>query len=175
MRFFRWLRDRMRQEVNCAKSHQRLISEALLSGQPPFQTGNTYLSQALLPSLQQPKPKLTNRNAQERWKWALATLVWSLNPWISCGWSIRSKGPRPTSFQVVFTASLPNDWKTYLLCIVSPGDSVAVKKSWNFPVFRKIIKNRHHFCIDLFNYYEEMTSLGDFQTTGKFLEVFVYS
>ena len=29
MRFFRWLCDRMRQEVNCAKSHQRIISESL--------------------------------------------------------------------------------------------------------------------------------------------------
>ena len=29
MRIFRWLCDRMRQEVNCAKSHQRTISEAL--------------------------------------------------------------------------------------------------------------------------------------------------
>ena len=30
MRFFRWLCDRMRQEVNCAKLHQRTISEALI-------------------------------------------------------------------------------------------------------------------------------------------------
>ena len=35
MRFFRWLCDRMRQEVNCAKSHQRTISEALYNGDPP--------------------------------------------------------------------------------------------------------------------------------------------
>ena len=29
MRFFRWLCNRMQQEVNCAKSHQRIISESL--------------------------------------------------------------------------------------------------------------------------------------------------
>ena len=36
MQFLRWLCDRMRQEVNCAKSHQRIISESLCSWFSPY-------------------------------------------------------------------------------------------------------------------------------------------
>ena len=62
-------------------------------------------------------------------KWASATLVWSLNPWISCVWSILSKGP-PLPFppSLIFMASLPRYQKTYLLCTTSLEYSATVKK-----------------------------------------------
>ena len=61
-------------------------------------------------------------------KWASATLVWSLNPWISCVWSILSKGISPPPSLLISMACLPRYQKTYLLCIISLEYSSSVKK-----------------------------------------------
>ena len=42
-------------------------------------------------------------------KWASATLVWSLNPWISCAWSILSKGPPSPSLPHLFSWQVSQD------------------------------------------------------------------
>ena len=63
-------------------------------------------------------------SATETRKWASATLVWSLNPWISCAWSILSKGTLPPLPSLIFMASLPRYQKTYLLCTISLEYSV---------------------------------------------------
>ena len=69
-------------------------------------------------------------------KWASATLLWSLNPWISRAWSTLSKRPPlPLPPSLIFTASLPRYQKTYLLCTISLEYSATVKKTQNFPVF----------------------------------------
>ena len=42
-------------------------------------------------------------------KWASAALVWSLNPWISCAWSILSKGPPSPSLPHLFSWQVSQD------------------------------------------------------------------
>ena len=59
------------------------------------------------------------------------SLVWSLNSWISCAWSILSKGPPPPPPpppSLIFMASLPRYSKTYLLCTISLEYSATMKK-----------------------------------------------
>ena len=80
------------------------------------------------------------KSTTETRKWASATLVWSLNPWISCVWSILSKGPPPLPLppSLIFMASLPRYQKTYLLCTISLEYIATVKKKPKFP---SILKN----------------------------------
>ena len=109
-----------------------------VSAQPPFQTtvrsnpislGFCFLvsdnrnqtnKQKCLREVLPQQPKLSR-------KWASVTLIWSLNPWISCAWSILSKGPAPPplSLTCIFMESLPRYKKTYnLLCTISLEYSV---------------------------------------------------
>ena len=104
-----------------------------LSAQPPFQTSNPISSGLRFlvcdnqnQNQQTEMLKKGVNSANETRKWASATLDWSLNPWISCAWSILSKGtlpPLPPS--LIFMASLPRYQKTYLLCTISLEYSVS--------------------------------------------------
>ena len=69
-------------------------------------------------------------------KWASATLVWSLNPWISCAWSILSKRT-PPSLPHLFSWQVPRYQKTYLLCTISLEYSATVEKKLKFPSILK--------------------------------------
>ena len=112
-----------------------------LSAQPPFQTSKPISSGLcfLVCNNQNQQTEMLKKGVNsttETRKWASATLVWSLNPWISCAWSILSKGPPlPLPPSPIFMASLPRYQKTYLLCTISLEYSATVKKTQNFPVF----------------------------------------
>ena len=80
-------------------------------------------------------------------KWASATLIWSLNPWISYAWSILSKGtPPPLRPSLIFMASLPRYQKTYLLCTISLEYSATEKN----PKFPSILKSHWKSSLRLF-------------------------
>ena len=117
----------------------------LHSAQPPFQTSNPVFSGLLFlvcdNQNQNQQPEMLKKGVNsttETKKWAPATLVWSLNPWISCAWSILSKGPPlPLPYSLIFMASLPRYQKTYLLSTISLEHSATVKKTPKFPSILK--------------------------------------